>query len=176
MAIAKNMFAWWDLQSDTAPYYVYLRNWQIRDKVYPGWFGFFGFADLVVDAYDNLTIKRYPGWYAYQTVANTFYNRDDFTKPGFEVSSSSKLSMLRAYEHILPKGSELVLMLWNDPEEVNVEITIGSSKYSHPVRVNLFNYHDWSDVDYAVNDGKIRVKTSVGLEPVILRLFNPSRP
>lgn len=176
MAIAKNMFAWWDLKADTAPYYLYLRSWKIRDKVYPGWYGFFGFADLIVDEYDNLSIKRYPGWYAYQTVAHTFYNRDDFKKPGFEVNASEELSMFRVYEHKLPQGSELVMMLWNDPKEVSVEIMIGSEKYSRPVRINLFNHDDWSDVPAFVGDGTVRVKTEIGLEPVIIRLFSSSKP
>ncbi|MCC7349010.1 MAG: hypothetical protein IT446_00440, partial [Phycisphaerales bacterium] len=111
--IAKNMFAWWDLGASTAPYYISLRNWVKDGKVYPRWFGFFGFEDYIIEN-DQLSVKRYPGWYALRTIAHTFYNRDQFRTPGFAVKSSADLTMFKAYEHKLAGGSELLLMLWND--------------------------------------------------------------
>lgn len=172
-AIAKHMFAWWDLGAATAPYYVCLRNWVLDGKVYPRWYGFFGFQDFVIDTKkDELTVKRYPGWYAFQTVAHTFYDRERFTKPAFDVKSSEELSMFRAYEHKVPGGSELVLMLWNDKGEAKTTIDIGSAAYRYPVRVNTFDYRDWSDVPYTAADGRVTIEVQADRNPTIIRLFS----
>jgi hypothetical protein len=168
--IAKNMFAWWDLGATTAPYYISLRNWVVRGKVYPRWFGFFGFEDFVIDDHDNMTVKRYPGWYAFQTVAHTFYDRDKFRKPSFGIESSVGLSMFRAYEHRLKDGSELLLMLWNDGGPVRTRVDVGSSEYLHPVRIDVFNRHHWTDVPARVNDKGIALELEVGPDPAIIRL------
>lgn len=168
--IAKNMFAWWDLGASTAPYYISLRNWVRDGKVYPRWFGFFGFEDYVIDN-DQLSVKRYPGWYAFATISHTFYNRDQFKKPEFEVKSSAELTMQRAYEHKLPGGSELLLMLWNDKGNQKTTIDLGSAAYQYPVRVDNFDYQKWSDVPYRVEDGRVVMDLEVGAQPVILRLM-----
>lgn len=171
-AIAKNMFTWWDLGAASAPYYINLRNWVMDGKVYPCWFGFMGFEDYVINQ-DKLTVKRYPGWYAYQTITHTFYNRDRFTKPSFDVSSSARLSMLRAYEHQLPEGNELLLMLWNDGGSQKTTIDLGSEAYRFAVRVDNFNYEKWSDVPYRMENHRVQIDLEVGAEPVILRLMKP---
>jgi len=169
--VAKNMFAWWDLGAATAPYYVCLRNWVKDDKVYPRWFGFFGFQDFVIGSDDNLTVKRYPGWYAYQTIAQTFYNREDFKSPSFDVKSSAPLTMFRVYEHATGNGSELLLMLWSDtPEPVNTAVTITDAGYRYPVRIDLFDYTKWTDVPATIGEG-ISMNLAVGTEPIIIRLF-----
>jgi len=169
-AIAKMMFSWWDLGASTAPYYVSLRNWVREGKVYPYWYGFFGFEDYVVD-HDRLTVKHYPGWNALQTITHTFYNRDQFKTPAFAVKSSAPLSMLRAYEHKLPGGSELLLMLWNDPGNQKTTIDLASTAYRFPVRIDNLNYEQWSDVPYQVKNNHLSIDLEVGAEPVILRLF-----
>ncbi len=168
--IAKNMFAWWDLGASTAPYYVSLRNWVIRGRVHPRWFGFFGFEDYVVDDYDNLTVKRYPGWYAFQTVAHTFYNRDEFVAPGFAVTATEPPAMLRAYTHKVDGGEELLLMLWHDEKALDTTINIASRDYRHPVRVALFNHADWSDVAHEISDKGVSFKLKAGPAPAIIRL------
>jgi hypothetical protein len=169
--VAKNMFAWWDLGAATAPYYVCLRNWVKDGKVYPRWFGFFGYQDFVIGSDDTLTVKRYPGWYAYQTVAHTFYNRNDFKQPSFDVKSSEELTMLRAYEHATANGSELLLMFWSDKREpVNTTITIGSADYKYPVRLDLLDYQKWSDVP-ATSGQETSIELAVDRAPMIIRLF-----
>jgi hypothetical protein len=169
-AIAKNMFAWWDLGASTAPYYLSLRQWVIEGKVYPSWFGFFGFEDYLVD-HGSLTVKRYPGWYAYQTITHTFYNRSDFKTPPFAIDTSRPLSMFRAYEHAVQGGSELLLMLWNDKATITTTVKIKSSTYRYPVRVNTFDYHQWSDVRYEVTPDTLNFDINVGPELVIVRLI-----
>jgi hypothetical protein len=170
-AIAKMMFSWWDLGASTAPYYVSLRNWVIEGKQYPYWYGFFGFEDYVVEN-DKMSVKRYPGWNALHTVSHTFYNRDDFKEPSFEIKLSSPASMFRAYEHPIEGGSELVMMLWNDaPSDQETEIAIKSRDYRFPVRVDLFDLNKWSDVPWTTTGDGAVIRLKIGVEPVIIRLF-----
>jgi hypothetical protein len=169
-AIAKVMFSWWDLGASTAPYYLSLRNWVMEGKVYPNWYGFFGFEDYVVSK-DQMQVKRYAGASAFQTIAKTFYNRADFQQPSFDVSSSQPLSQFKVYEHKTAGGAELIFMLWNDSTELETEIAIASAAYRSPVRVNLFDLNAWSDIDSSTNDTDTVVRLTVGQEPVILRFF-----
>lgn len=169
-AIARMMFSWWDLGASTAPYYVSLRNWVKDGTVYPNWYGFFGFEDYVIEN-DQLSVKRYPGWYALRTISHTFYNRDQFKTPRFEVTSSRELTMLRAYEHALPGGSELMLMLWNDGGNAKTTIDLTNLTYRFPVRVDNFNYEKWSDLPCKTENGHTRIELEVGHEPVIVRLM-----
>jgi hypothetical protein len=171
-AVAKNMFAWWDLGADTAPYYISLRNWVINGNVFPRWYGFFGFEDFVIDEYGNFSVKRYPGWYAFQTVAHTFYNRDQFQKPACKVTSSADVSMFRTYCHKINGVEELLIMLWNDSDSVKTTITVESIDFKFPVSISLFNYHKWSDVDYAISDTGSVMNINAGPEPQIIRLFS----
>jgi hypothetical protein len=170
--VAKHMFAWWDLGASTAPYYVSLRNWVVDGKVYPRWYGFFGFEDFVIDTKkDELTVKRYPAWHAYRTVAQTFYNRKDFKKPSFDVSTSAELSMFRAYEHQTDKGSELVLMFWNNAKEpVQTTIKIGSGDYLYPVQVSTFDHEKWTDLPYEASSEVVSIDVTATKEPTIIRL------
>lgn len=169
--IAKNMFAWWDLGAATAPYYITLRNWIIDGKTYPRWFGFFGFEDFVINEYDHLTVKRYPGWYAFQTIAHTFYNRQEAVTPSFDVKSSEPLTMLRAYVRELKGGKELLLMLWNDAREaVETELFLATDEFRYPVRVNIFNYNDWQDQPFQRSDGGTILNLKVNSDPLIIRM------
>jgi len=170
--IAKNMFAWWDLGADTAPYYVSLRNWIVEGKVYPRWFGFFGFEDFVIDEYEHLTVKRYPGWYAFQTIAHTFYNRDEFVKPNFDVTSTKELSMFRCYLHKFQEDRELLMMLWNDSGQVETQIEIHSQDFNYPVKVNTFNYQRWEDQPFEYGKNIIKMNLKVDQSPLIIRLFD----
>jgi hypothetical protein len=169
-AIARTMFSWWDLGAATAPYYISLRNWVVDGKVYPRWFGFFGFEDYVID-HDQLSVKRYPSWYAYQTIAHTFYNRSDFKPPSFSITTSRKVSMFRAYEHAVQGGSELVLMLW-DKLEAPVQVRIDNSSYQYPVHVSMSDYHHWSDLPSEVSANTTILDLNPSTEePMIIRLF-----
>lgn len=168
--VAKNAFAWWDLGAATAPYYISLRNWVVKGKIYPRWFGFFGFEDYVIDENDHLTVKRYPAWYAYQTIAHTFYNRDQFLAPSFAVASSADLSMFRVYQHRLAEGSELIMMLWNDKGPVSAVIDIASADYRYPVRVDTFNYHNWISLPHTFDSAGCHIPLEVDSDPMIIRL------
>jgi len=171
--IAKTMFAWWDLDAANAPYYIPLRNWIIDGKIYPRWFGVYGFQDFIIDGNGNMTIKRHPGWYGFQSVAHTFYNRDQFVKPPFAVTPSEQLSMFRTYTHQLNNGRELLMMLWNDDKPVKTTITIDSTAFKYPVQISTFNYHKWSDIPYEITeDRKTLMQLEVSSDPMMIRLVS----
>ncbi len=169
-SVARTMFACWDLRLDTAPYYISLRNWVKDGQIYPRWFGFFGFEDYVIEE-DELTVKRYPGWYAFQTVAHTFYNRDAFREPGFHVEASPPVEQLRAYEHAVEGGDKLLLMAWNTPGKTQTTVHIDSDRYAYATQVDLFDMNAWQDVPYRVTDGGIEIDLEVDGTPRILRLI-----
>lgn len=167
--IARAMYAWWHGGAANAPYYISLRNWVVDGKTYPRWFGFFGFEDYVITN-DKLTVKRYPGWYAYQAVATTFYNRSKCTTPAFPITTSAKIERLDAYERTSSRGSELLLMLWND-KDVPVRLNLGSSRFGYPVHVSLDNAGDWKDLVWGREGDSTWVELNVGTAPMIVRLF-----
>jgi hypothetical protein len=167
--IARTMYAWWYSGADNAPYYISLRNWEIEGKTYPRWFGFFGFEDYVVSK-DVLSVRRYPGWYAFQAVATTFYDRARHSKPDFAVTPAEPLDRLDAFVHPVPGGSELLMMTWNN-RPASTRVTIGSTDFGYPVRVPLEDAAKWQDLEWGVEAGKTWVQVPVGPAPVIVRWF-----
>ncbi len=167
--VAKTMFMWWDLGADAAPYYISLRNWIVDGRAYPRWFGFFGFEDYIIEN-NRLSIKRYPAWNAFQTVANTFYNRDELRTPRFNVTTSPKITQMRAFERARPDGQELLLMLWNEPGQVHSQVSLASTDYRYPVRISLRDFHEWESLDNEISGGTTTLKFPIGPEPQIVRL------
>ncbi len=170
-AVAKTMYMWWAHNAGVAPYYIAVRNWVVKGKVYPYWFGFFGFEDFVVDERDRLTIKHYPAWSAFQTIAHTFHDRPSFKRAGFAVTPVKGASRCDAW---VRGKKELVLILWQDYRRtVYTDVRIDSPRFKYAVRVNLFDYHRWDDAPYTTApDGAATLRDlRVGFEPVIVRLF-----
>ncbi len=170
-SVAKQVFGWWDAGTDTVPYYVILRNWEIRGRVYPRWFGFFGIQDFVVGQDDQMTIRRYPGWYAYQTIAQTFYNRDVLTEPEFAIETDDAIDFRRAYVRACEGGRELLLVLWHNAGPLDTAVELRTDTFRYPVRVNLLNYKDWVDLPYEQGEGSVRIPVSLNAQPTIIRLF-----
>ena len=79
--------------------------------------------------------------------------------------------MFRAYEHELEKGRELILMLWNDSGATSTTITIASTDYHYPVRINSFNYHTWTDVAHRFDADNCTLELQVDQNITIIRLF-----
>lgn len=174
-AIARTMFTWWDLGADVAPYYISLRNWEIDGKVYPRWYGFFGFEDFVVKD-DQLSVRRYPGWHAFRTITHTFYNREQWRPAEFELKTDRTMARASALIRGIPNSGgaeELILMLWDDaPRAERVRVTLATGAYRHPVRIDLYDHIKWSDVPAdPVGTGSLTLHVDVGAEPVIIRLF-----
>jgi hypothetical protein len=170
--IAKGMLQAYLADWDVAPYYIILRQWILPDgKPAPHWYGFFGIQDLKLDKNDNISVVRHDGWYAMQTIANVFYDRDRTPDAKFEVNSSEKIDNIRA---LVRDDYECLLVLWNNGGAPNVttDIILGTDEFTYPVRVNLLNHRVVTDLPYEVKDGKLvieKLEMKSG-EPVIIRL------
>ncbi|MSR65048.1 MAG: hypothetical protein EXS18_04620 [Verrucomicrobiae bacterium] len=165
--IARTMYTWWDVDADVAPYYICLRGYSYKGKYNPWWYGFFGFMDLIIDENDKATVKHYPGWYAYQTVANVFHDRDAFREPAFAVESESKAEFLKAHER---KGKELLIMAWG---KGTTNIRIHTTQYGNPVQVSVLDHQKWSDVSATKDaEGITLHDVPLTLAPTILRLVS----
>ena len=168
-ALVKIMYTWWQADATAAPYYLSVRNWVKEGKVYPNWYGLFGFEDYVIKD-DKMSVVHYPDAMALKTLAHTFYDRSKFKTPGFDVTSSVKLTNCNAYTHQVKGGTELVLMLWNNGSTVNTTIDIATKSFRYPVKVDLFDQAKWTDVPAEVTDKGLRLQADVGDEPTIIRL------
>jgi hypothetical protein len=169
--VAKIMFRGFDAGWDSTPYYIVVRQWQLADGSFaPHWYGLMGFTDLVLDAYDNLSFKHYPAWYAFQTISHIFYTKRQ-TKPApFMIKLSETVDFSRVY---IRNAYECLLVLWNNEDkEQTVMITLPTQKYRYPVKVSLFNYRELTDVVYRlVGDNELVIpEVRVGRAPVIIRL------
>jgi hypothetical protein len=170
--IARTMYSWWANGAHTAPYYVSIRTIDYKGKVKPLWYGFFGYMDFIIDKNDNASFKRYPGWYAYRTIANIFDDRPSFTDPSFEITPSSPQNLyFRAFER---KGKDLTIILWRkDNRKVPIDIDIASNEYKYPVQIDLMNHEKFSDVKYSVDGNETVLKhVETGFQPVIIRIFS----
>jgi len=163
--IARTMYAWWDMDADVAPYYISMRAMVYRGKRTPHWYGFFGFMDFIIDEQDRASIHHYPGWFAYQTVAQVFHDRDAFSEPAFAVEAEPAPEYLNAHER---KGKELVVICWGTG---GTKLRIASKAYAYPVQINLLDYRKWSDIP-GESDGNGVTLTDVPLAraPTIIRL------
>ena len=170
--IARTMFSWWLNNAYVAPYYVSMRALKQPGKDTPYWYGFFGYMDLVLDENSNPSFTRYPGWYAFRTVANVFDSRPDFVQPQFKVSLSSEKDV--EYHVLERNGRDLTLLLWkkNSVKSV-VDIAVNSSQYKFPVQIDLLNHHKFTDVMAEKTDGGMMLRrVELSAEPTILRLFS----
>lgn len=182
--VARRMFKYFAAGWDRTPYYITLRQWEMPDgKVYPHWYGIFGFTTLVVDKDDNLAVRRHPAWYALQTVANIFYSRSKTLRADFEIEFSVPVDFKEVYTR---NGYECLIVLWNDRETRDAgggkwetenfqsrktSITMPFAKYAYPVQISMSDYRQVKDLPYRIKDGKLTIgDIEIGREPVIIRL------
>jgi len=164
--IARTMYSGWDLDMDAAPYYICLRNIVYNGKKTPQWYGFFGFMDLIIDEQGQASITHYPGWYAYQTVAQVFHDRASFSEPAFAVECDPAPEYLKAYQR---KGSELLVICWGKEK---TSLRIATTDYAYPVQIDLLDYRKWRDIPATQTASGVRIDdVPLGLSPTIIRLF-----
>jgi hypothetical protein len=164
--IARTMYTWWDADTDVAPYYICMRTIVYHGKRAPHWYGFFGFMDLIIDQQDRATIKHYPGWHAFQTIAQVFHDRDSFQAPDLAIESAPQAEYLKAHER---PGKELLIICWGKEKTT---LRIPGRKYAFPVQIDLLDYQKWRDVP-ATNDnnGLLLPDVPLSLGPTIIRLI-----
>lgn len=163
--IARTMYTWWDIDADVAPYYICLRGYTYKGEYHPWWYGFFGFMDLVIDENDQPSIKRYPGWYAFRTIAAVFHDRPSFTEPSFRVEAPGGAGYLKAHERA---GQELLIIAWGNGK---TDLRIGTTEYGFPVRVDLMDHNQWTDVPAVSDESGVTLQDiELELAPTIIRL------
>jgi hypothetical protein len=169
--VAKIMFRGFDAGWESTPYYIVVRQWQLADGTFaPHWYGLMGFTDLLLDPYDNLTFKHYPGWYSFQTIAHIFYSRSKTAPASFQIKMSKPVDFYRVYTR---NNYECLLVFWNNEEkEESVNIILPTQQYLYPVKISLFNYRELTDVAYQLQGENELVMPDVriGQAPVIIRL------
>jgi len=159
---------------DVAPYYIILRQWLLPDgTAAPHWYGFFGVQDLKINEYDHVSVVRHAGWYAMQTVAHVFYDRDRTPDATFEIDAGEEVDNVRA---MIRNDYECLVVLWNDDGTPNVltDIQLDTDEYTYPAQVSLLNYRTVTDLPYDIisADGGLVIR-DVEIEankPVIIRL------
>jgi hypothetical protein len=164
--IARTMYTWWNADTDVAPYYICMRNIVYHGKVSPCWYGFFGFMDLIIDEHDHATIKHYPGWHAFRTIAQVFHDRDGFKEPQFAVESTDfSADFVQAHER---KGKELLIICWG---KCKTNLRIESKEYAYPVQIDWLDYEKWRDIPAIVESNAITLtEVPLRLAPTIIRL------
>lgn len=171
--IAKVMIQVYLADWDVAPYYIILRQWLLPDgTAAPHWYGFFGVQDLQINEYDHVNVVRHAGWYAMQTIAHVFYDRDRTPDASFEVKTEKEVDNVRA---MIRNDYECLVVLWtgDGAPEVTTDIHVDSDEFAYPVRVPLLNYRAVTDLPYDIDaDGGlvihgVEIKAN---EPVIIRL------
>lgn len=171
--VAKGMLQAYIADWDVAPYYIILRQWLLADGTpAPHWYGFFGIQDLKLDKQDNITVVRHPGWYAMQTVANVFYDRDRTPDATFKVDPVEEVDNVRA---MVREDYECLIVMWNNggAPTVTTDIKVDTKNFTYPVQIPLLNFRTPKDLEYEVDtDGGLvirKVKMKAG-EPTIIRL------
>ncbi len=170
--IARIMFQAFAADWDSAPYYIAVRQWVLSDGTRaPHWYGYFGFQDLHIDAHDNLTVKRYPGWYAYQTIAQVFHSRKATRPAPFDMKLSTPAENATCLVH---DERECLIVLWNEHGQPAkpTTVTLSTQRYRYPVRIALFNHRQTLSLPYTL-DGEQTLTIPdlpVGAAPVIVRL------
>ena len=178
---AQCMFIAWDLGWDTAAYYLYR------------------FSKTADTRQNYGLIKTLPGeegkpaefsdaWRAYQTIANTFYDRSKLATPDFAIRArqSDRFEAddgfsftlaptdveLRAF---IRQDRQLLIYLacprFNEPRDGRWDILIDTPSWRDPKRIPLLDYTAREPVPHHEEDGVLVLESvSAGLQPAILVL------
>lgn len=169
--VAQMMIAMFDVSWDVTPYYIIVRQWTLADgTAAPHWYGFFGFCDLVIGEDDSLTVKRYPAWYALQTIAHVLHSRSKTVDAKFEPQLTEPVDHTLCY---VRDDYECLLVLWNTKPEkqTTTSVRIPTAKFTYPVRVSLKDRTELADVPYRVeNDSIVLEDLKVTATPLLIRL------
>ena len=169
--VAQMMVSMFDVAWDCTPYYIIVRQWTLPDgRAAPHWYGFFGFTDLVIGKDDKLTVKRYPAWYALQSIAHVLHSRSKTTDAPFKLQLSEPVDHALCY---VRNDYECLVVLWNASQEKRSQTTvrIPTARFRYPARVSMQDYRRLDDVPARVDgDSVVLENVDVGAMPCIIRL------
>jgi len=177
--VAQCMFTLWDIGWDSAPYY------------------FYGFSKTA-DTHQNYGLMRLPtktepgivsdAWKAYQTIAQTFYDRKELKPPDFEISlrQATVLSLADGttirlappdpvFKTYIRADKQLLIYLayrkFREPREGRWDILLRTSEWGCPQRIPLLDYTSRKDLRYHREGQYLVVEdVQVGLQPMIITL------
>ena len=177
---AQCMFTCWDLGWDTAAYYLYVFSKTADTRQNYGVLKSFGEAGEPAEVSD--------AWKAFQTIANTFYNRSALDSPGvvarlrqadrfvagdgFAFSLAPDSPVLRTF---VREGRQLLIYLacpqFNEPRDGCWDVVIEGREWGEPRRIPLLDYTAREPVPHRWENGTLVLEeVRAGLEPAILTL------
>ncbi len=176
--VAQTMFKLWDMGWDSAAYYLY--TFSITADTNQD-FGLIGFGSG--DQPDQVT----DAWRAYQTIAHTFYNRDQVTEPAFEISlepaqavEAEDGTVIRLAPPVVSKrayirGDELLIYLaytnTRQPASGDWDVTIHSDAWGSPQRIPWNDYRGRVGLESEQGQSGLVVRgVPVSVQPTILVL------
>lgn len=177
--LAQSMFTFFDIGWTSAPYYLY-RYSMTQDTRQD-----FGLVSLPAD---GSVTDRGPAWYAFQTIAQTFYNRDELEAPEFDIDLQAAQVLgevggvtftlappdlvQRAY---IRDGQQLLLYLAypTAPYERDgrFDIVLDTDQWGMPQQIPLLDYQGRDDMPHRYDDGRLVIEdVPVSESPTIITL------
>lgn len=175
--VAQSMFTLWDLGWDSAPYYLYGFSVTADTKQD---FGLVGFPRKDQPA------QYTDAWYAYQTIAHTFYNRDQLEEPDFEIELKASRQVKAAdgtvFSLVPPdvtmrafrRGQDelLLYLAYRDiraKHRGHWDVVIHDTGWSQASRVPLLDYQNPEKLEANRSDTTLTVpEVEVSAQPTIL--------
>jgi len=177
--VAQSMFTLWDLGWDNAPYYLYKFS-------------------LTADTRQDFGIVRFPAgdrpaifsdaWRAFQTIAQTFYDRAGLKAPDFPISldAAHVLTTKDGVRVRLAPPSPLMKTFARDnrqlliylaypnlryPQEGRWDITLNTTDWGGPQQIPLLNYRRRIDLAHRHEGERLVIENvSIGRSPTIVTL------
>lgn len=177
--VAQAMFTLWDMGWDSAAYYLYVFSVTADTRQD---FGLIGFVPG--DQPSQIT----DAWRAYQTIAHTFYNRDQMTEPTFDITleptqvleAEGGVSIALAPPDVFVRSfirndDELLIYLTyrntRQPMSGAWDVVIDSEAWGSPQRIPWNDYRERIDHAAEQEDGTLVVRdVPVAIQPTILVL------
>jgi len=177
--VAQTMFTLWDIGWYSAPYYSYVFS-------------------RTADTRQNFGLMRPPSgdepaaysdaWYAYQTIAQTFYNRRELKAPDFEITlrqaevleapdgTTLRLAppdpVLRAC--IRAEGQLLIYLAYRhfrEPRDGKWDVLVDTMSWGGPQQIPLLDYRKRMDLPHHREGGKLVIHdVPCGIGPTIITL------
>jgi hypothetical protein len=157
--LAQTMFTLWDIGYDHAPYYLY-RYSMTKDTAQD-----FG---LVAIEPDGTVSNVAPAWYAFQTIAQTFYNRDQMAEPSFniELIQTQKLGDkyiiappdVETHAYIRDGGQLLLYLTYHvvpHQRDGRFNVVLHTDDWGGPQQIPLLDYQGRVDLPHRYDDGRI---------------------
>ena len=182
--VAQCAFTLWDIGWDSFPYYTY-RFSRTADTNQN-----FG---LMSPATKDRPAEFSDAWKAYATIAHTFYNRSELTRPGFKIDLRQAETLaevdgvrftiappdpvMRAF---VREDQQLLIYLayrkFREPLKGSWNLTLETTDWDAPALIPLLDHRERKPLESERRNGKLIVKdVPVGLHPAILTFRRVNR-